>query len=316
MTIELHTDFITQRIGFGCGRLNGGSEKNASLRLIHTALDLGIRHFDTAPPYGLGASESVLGEALKGRQEDITIITKAGLPRPARPGFLQIARNITKPLATRIPGLREVILKGMSHRAQSGNFNPDFIAQSFETSLQLLQRDRVECLLLHEAPSGTDFSALHALLSEYVDKGQLISFGNSTGEKQDRLMHFGTVQQYLCPSPRDPKSSVAPTDILHGTLRFIAPTINMVMKQDKQLKDHLTSLLPAEADSRQASGALALAYALARFDNRLLISTNNAQRLISTVQQLDHIARQRHWQTAMQILHEALQLTNGFAAQT
>ena len=79
MTMDSHAALIAQRLGFGCGRLKGGHEKANALRLVHAALDMGLRHFDTAPPYGLGMSEAVLGEALKGRQEDVTVVTKAGL---------------------------------------------------------------------------------------------------------------------------------------------------------------------------------------------------------------------------------------------
>ena len=122
MTMDHPTDLISQRLGFGCGRLKGGHEKAHALRLVHAALDLGLRHFDTAPPYGLGTSESVLGEALKGRQEPFTVFTKAGLARPASPGLMQTARAIVKPLAHHIPGLRQAVLKGMAHRAAPARF--------------------------------------------------------------------------------------------------------------------------------------------------------------------------------------------------
>jgi aryl-alcohol dehydrogenase-like predicted oxidoreductase len=53
---------IISKIGFGCGRIYAGSEIRSSARLIEAALTAGIRHFDTAPMYGLGQSEDVLGE--------------------------------------------------------------------------------------------------------------------------------------------------------------------------------------------------------------------------------------------------------------
>jgi len=45
------------KIGFGCGRIYAGSEIRSSARLIEAALSAGIRHFDTAPIYGLGQSD-------------------------------------------------------------------------------------------------------------------------------------------------------------------------------------------------------------------------------------------------------------------
>lgn len=305
MTMDTHTDLISQRLGFGCGRLKGGHEKANALRLVHAALDLGIHHFDTAPPYGLGTSESVLGEALRGRPEPVTVFTKAGLARPASPGLMQTARAIVKPLAHRIPGLRKAVLKGMAHRAAPANFNPDFIAQSFETSLRLLQREQVDGLLLHEAQPHDTLAPLKPLFDRYVAKGQLGAYGSSTGEPLAHLVRFGTLLQYRCPVPGSGEVPTASTDVLHGAFRFIAPAIAQQMGQDSQLQDQLASLLPAGTDPAAATGALALAYALARCDNRLLFSTNQPQRLATTLQQVRHVTGSAQWRPAMQTLHAA-----------
>src|SRR4051794_650140 len=71
------------RVGFGCARLFGGGEYKASSRLIEAALQAGIRHFDTAPSYGSGLSENVLGAVLAG-VKGVTIATKIGVSRPQR----------------------------------------------------------------------------------------------------------------------------------------------------------------------------------------------------------------------------------------
>lgn len=305
MTMDSHTDLISQRLGFGCGRLKGGIEKANALRLVHAALDLGLRHFDTAPPYGLGTSESVLGEALQGRQEVFTVFTKAGLARPASPGLMQTARAIVKPLARHIPGLRQAVLKGMAHRAAPAHFNPDFIARSFESSLRLLQREQVDGLLLHEAQTHDALGPLKPLFERYVTLGQLGVYGSSSGETRDQLVRFGTVLQYRCPVPGMDEAPPAPNDILHGAFRFIAPAIAQQMGRDSQLKDQLASLLPAGTDPAAATGALALAYALARFPNRLLFSTNQPQRLATTLQQIRHVMGSAQWRPAMQALHAA-----------
>jgi len=306
MMMDLHADLIAQRLGFGCGRLKGGDEKANALRLVHAALDLGIRHFDTAPPYGLGSSEAVLGEALKGRQELVTVYTKAGLARPASPGLLQMARAIVKPLAHSIPGLRRAVIRGMAHRAAPASFNPAFVARSFETSLRLLQREQVDCLLLHEAQPNDTLAPLKPLLDRYMAQGQLRAYGSSTGEPSEQLVRFGTVLQYRCPAPGTEEVPPASTDVLHGAFRFVAPAISQQMDRDSELKDQLASLLPAGTDPSAATGALALAYALARFPNRLLFSTNQPQRLVTTLQQIRHVIGSPEWQPAMQALHADL----------
>lgn len=303
MNITATHDLPTHRLGFGCGRLNGGSDKATSLRLIHAALDLGIRHFDTAPPYGLGASESVLGEALKGRPEAVTVATKAGLARPASPGLMQRARAVVKPMARWVPGLRQAVLKGMARRAPAGNFDAGFIAQSFESSLRQLQRERVDCLLLHEAQPHDTLAPLQDLLERYIAQGQLGAYGSSTGEPLNQLVRFGAVAQYRSPAAGAEWTPVAPGDVLHGALRFVAPAIGPAMERDPQLKARLASLLPAGTDPAGATGSLALAYALARFESRLLLSTNQPQRLIRTMEQLRHITASPEWLPSMSALH-------------
>lgn len=297
---------LTSRLGFGCGRLNGGGDKATSLRLVHAALDQGIRYFDTAPPYGLGASESVLGEALKGRQEEVIVATKAGLARPASASLKQTARAIVKPLARWVPGLRHAVLKGMARRAPAGNFGFEFIARSFEASLTQLQRDRVDCLLLHEAQPHDPLTPLQRLLDRYVASGQLGTYGSSTGEPASELVRFGEVLQYRCPVPGADDTTVAPSDVLHGALRFIAPAIGSALARDPQLKAQLADLLPVGTDPATATGSLALAHTLARFESRVLISTNQPQRLITTLEQVRHITASPGWQPAMSTLHAAL----------
>ena len=49
-----------------------------SIRAIHYALDAGITLFDTAPNYGCGRSERVLGQAITGRRDKVILATKFG----------------------------------------------------------------------------------------------------------------------------------------------------------------------------------------------------------------------------------------------
>jgi aryl-alcohol dehydrogenase-like predicted oxidoreductase len=75
-----------KRIGLGCGgssRLGQGSgaSRADSVRLVRSALDLGITFFDTAAAYG---TESIVGEAIAGQRDRVTLSTKAhALDSPA-----------------------------------------------------------------------------------------------------------------------------------------------------------------------------------------------------------------------------------------
>src|SRR5512141_76992 len=73
-------------VGFGAWAIGGGAfwgsrnpDDRESIRTIQAALDLGINLIDTAPAYGFGRSESVVGQALKGRRDKAVIATKCGM---------------------------------------------------------------------------------------------------------------------------------------------------------------------------------------------------------------------------------------------
>jgi aryl-alcohol dehydrogenase-like predicted oxidoreductase len=70
-------------IAFGAwaigGWMWGGSDKKDSLRAIHACLDNGITSLDTAPVYGFGLSEELVGEAIKGKRDRYEILTKCGM---------------------------------------------------------------------------------------------------------------------------------------------------------------------------------------------------------------------------------------------
>ena len=61
------------------GWMWGGAEKKESLRAVHACLDLGVTTIDTAPIYGFGLSELIVGEAIKGKRDQCEILTKCGM---------------------------------------------------------------------------------------------------------------------------------------------------------------------------------------------------------------------------------------------
>jgi len=68
-------------VGLGCNNFGGRTDLEASRKVVHTALDLGITLFDTADTYGeRGGSETVLGQVLGNRRKDIVLATKFGMP--------------------------------------------------------------------------------------------------------------------------------------------------------------------------------------------------------------------------------------------
>ena len=65
-------------LGLGCNNFGRRLDAANSTRVVHAALDLGVTMFDTADIYGGGASEEILGAALKGRRAGAVVATKFG----------------------------------------------------------------------------------------------------------------------------------------------------------------------------------------------------------------------------------------------
>jgi aryl-alcohol dehydrogenase-like predicted oxidoreductase len=74
------SDLKVSAIGFGCwemgGQHYGGTDDAEVSRAIHRAIDLGVTLYDTAPNYGFGGSEEVLGRALGAKRKDIILVSK------------------------------------------------------------------------------------------------------------------------------------------------------------------------------------------------------------------------------------------------
>src|ERR1700681_4419798 len=82
------TDMEITRVGFGAWATGGGEwgpqDDAASIAAINRALELGINWIDTAPIYGLGHSEDVVGRALAGLADRPLVFTKCSLVQDAR----------------------------------------------------------------------------------------------------------------------------------------------------------------------------------------------------------------------------------------
>jgi aryl-alcohol dehydrogenase-like predicted oxidoreductase len=84
-TVISGTEMNVSRIAQGTwaigGWMWGGTDERESIRTIHAALDKGINLIDTAPVYGFGVSEEIVGKAIeeRGHRESVFIATKVGL---------------------------------------------------------------------------------------------------------------------------------------------------------------------------------------------------------------------------------------------
>jgi aryl-alcohol dehydrogenase-like predicted oxidoreductase len=90
------TQLKVSRVALGTwamgGWMWGGTDQFESIATIHAALDQGINLIDTAPLYGFGVSEEIVGTALEGMRTQVVIATKVGLE--SRDG--KVYRNATR----------------------------------------------------------------------------------------------------------------------------------------------------------------------------------------------------------------------------
>ncbi|MBA3720853.1 MAG: aldo/keto reductase [Parachlamydiaceae bacterium] len=142
------------RIGLGTwamgGSLWGDTDEQASIQTIHRALELGINFIDTAPGYGFGLSEEVIGKAIKqyGKRENVIIATKCGLN-------LQEQCNVYR-----------------DSRRQS-------ILAEIDASLKRLQVDYIDLYQVHWPDEHTSQEETAILFRELLQQGKIRTIGVS-----------------------------------------------------------------------------------------------------------------------------------------
>ena len=128
-----NTDLEVSKIGLGTWAIGGGSwwgdnDDLESIRTIHSALDLGINLVDTAPVYGMGHSEEVVGRAIADRRNKVILSTKCGLMFDRTEGSYYFSRD------------GKDVYKNLTKGA---------IIDSVEQSLKRLHTDYIDILFTH-----------------------------------------------------------------------------------------------------------------------------------------------------------------------
>lgn len=164
-------------LGYGCSLLMGRITRRQSIALVKTAFDAGIRHFDTAPSYGLGQAERVLGEAIGSQRDQVTITTKYGIRPPRNRSLVGLARHLLLPIAKRLPGVKTQLSRAARGLASRARFSPDELRASVDASLAALRTDFIDILLLHEATVDDLSDELLDALEKTVKEGKIRTFG-------------------------------------------------------------------------------------------------------------------------------------------
>ena len=149
------TGVITTPLGFGCGQLMRTSSSSARQRLLNSAYDAGICHFDVARMYGLGEAEKELGKFIKGKRDDLVIATKFGID--LKTGGIRLAKlqGIARSMIELFPALRKLARRSSGVMMAPRSYDAKSAQISLECSLHELSTDYVDLFMLHE-PSIED----------------------------------------------------------------------------------------------------------------------------------------------------------------
>ena len=176
---------VTTRLGFGGSGLMGGISERESLKLLETAFDAGIRHFDIAPAYGHGQAERCLGKFLQGKRDQVTVATKYGILPPAQAGLMEMARSVVRPAVAKLPAVRKRVAQAAAGMRSKAKFSAEEAGKSLERSLQQLGVERIDLWLLHEAiAEDLDDSDLLPFLRHAQQRGLIGAYG--VGAERER----------------------------------------------------------------------------------------------------------------------------------
>jgi aryl-alcohol dehydrogenase-like predicted oxidoreductase len=136
--------------GLGCMGMSqsyGAPDPEESLATIHRALDLGVTFLDTANVYGVGHNETLVGEAIKGRRDEVVLATKFTL----------------------WPGKEGMTIDG----------RPENVRRCIEDSLRRLGVDHIDLYYQHRVDSTVPIEDTVGAMAEQVEAGKVRYLGLS-----------------------------------------------------------------------------------------------------------------------------------------
>ncbi len=174
-------DISLSNLGFGCTQLSANFTTAAALQNLETAFENGITHFDTAPAYGFGLSESILGKFATHKRQYITISTKIGLLPKALPTHNLFILNTLRSGLNLSSSLRSKLIKKTGGSNKEMPFSIEHAEKSLQNSLKALKCDYIDILLLHECNLETaNRDDVINFLQNKQRVGDIRSFGVAT----------------------------------------------------------------------------------------------------------------------------------------
>jgi aryl-alcohol dehydrogenase-like predicted oxidoreductase len=145
----------------------GNTDAKEARRLVDICLEAGLNLFDTADVYSNGASEAVLGEAIKGRRDQVLISTKTSLP--------------------------------MSDGPNDAGSSRSRLIKATDDALHRLGTDYIDLLQLHAFDAGTPVEEVLATLDQLVRAGKLRHVGVSNFSGWQLMKSLATADRHGWP---------------------------------------------------------------------------------------------------------------------
>jgi aryl-alcohol dehydrogenase-like predicted oxidoreductase len=139
----------------------GPQDEKTAIRAIQTAIDQGVNWIDTAPFYGWGKAEEIVGKAVKDRREEVYIFTKCGTIPDGKGGSME-------------------------------DLKPDTIKREVEASLERLQTDYIDLLQFHDIDANTPVDESWRALQELIRVGK-VRYGGLSNHTVDLIEQALTV---------------------------------------------------------------------------------------------------------------------------
>ena len=133
----------------GMSEFYGVSDDEESIATIHRALEVGIDLLDTADMYGRGENEKLVGRAIAGRRDEVTLATKFG------------------------------IVRGDDPTSRGVNGSPEYVRESIDASLQRLGVDHVDLHYQHRVDPEVPIEETVGAMAEAVEAGKVRYLGLS-----------------------------------------------------------------------------------------------------------------------------------------
>ncbi|MFI0844644.1 aldo/keto reductase [Mesorhizobium sp. IMUNJ 23232] len=157
------------------GWMWGGTDEAQSVKAIRAAIDEGVTLIDTAPAYGLGKAEEIVGEAIAGRRDEVVVATKCGLVWHTDKGthfFDEHGKKVHRYLGR------------------------DTIFYEVEQSLRRLRTDHIDLYITHWQDTTTPVAETMGALLDLKRQGKIRAIGVSNVNPE-------TLKEYMAVGPVD-----------------------------------------------------------------------------------------------------------------